>query len=68
VDPNNPESFWVIGEFANNWTSPTGNSRWGTWISDLTIAPVPEPLTISLFGAGILGVAAVRRRRKKNSA
>lgn len=26
--------------------------------------PVPEPLTISLFGAGLAGVAAMRRRKK----
>jgi hypothetical protein len=26
---------------------------------------VPEPLTLSLFGAGVLGAAAMRRRRKK---
>lgn len=30
-----------------------------------TGAPVPEPVTISLFGAGLFGAAAMRRRRKK---
>ena len=30
--------------------------------------PVPEPLTLSLFGAGLAGVAAFRRRRKSQSA
>lgn len=28
------------------------------------VSPVPEPLTLSLFGMGLAGVAAVRRRRK----
>jgi hypothetical protein len=27
--------------------------------------PVPEPFTLSLFGAGLAGAAALRRRRKK---
>ena len=27
-------------------------------------APVPEPLTLSLFGAGLAGTAAMRRRKK----
>jgi hypothetical protein len=29
---------------------------------------VPEPLTLSLFGAGLAGVAAMRRRKKTNKA
>lgn len=29
------------------------------------IVAVPEPLTMSIFGAGILGAAAMRRRKKK---
>lgn len=31
-------------------------------------APVPEPITLSLFGAGLAGAAVVRRRRKSNKA
>jgi len=30
--------------------------------------PVPEPLTLSLFGAGLAGAAAFRRRRKSQNA
>jgi hypothetical protein len=33
-----------------------------------TILPVPEPMTLSLFGAGIVGAAALRRRRKAKKA
>jgi hypothetical protein len=28
---------------------------------------VPEPLTLSLFGAGLAGMAALRRRRQKSA-
>lgn len=37
--------------------------------ADLVRAPVrvPEPLTLSLFGAGLAGVAALRRRRSKKA-
>jgi len=35
----------------------------GTFFSPFNVT-VPEPLTISLFGAGLIGAAAARRRRK----
>jgi hypothetical protein len=31
-------------------------------------ANVPEPVTLSLFGVGLAGAAALRRRKRKNSA
>lgn len=64
VDPENPYDFWVIGEYASNYNSPTSFSRWGTWIAQVN---VPEPLTISLFGAGLAGAFAARRRAKKST-
>ncbi len=38
----------------------------GIWTSQLTdfISPVPEPTTPALFGAGLAGLTAMRRRRK----
>jgi len=33
-------------------------------ITELSITEVPEPLTLSLFGAGVAGAAALRRRKK----
>jgi hypothetical protein len=35
---------------------------------DLTLNPVPEPFTLSLFGAGLAGAAAMRRRKKAQKA
>jgi hypothetical protein len=76
VDPNNPESFWAIGEFAREPNTPedghpggTGGTRWGTWISDLTLSAVPEPSTwaMMLVGFGGLG-AALRGSRRKRAA
>lgn len=42
-----------LGQFAAGLNSPLATSA------------VPEPLTLSLFGAGLVGAAAIRRRKKK---
>jgi len=48
------------GAYGQSWTDIVfPNGVGGT--------PVPEPITISLFGAGIAGAAALRRRNKKSA-
>jgi hypothetical protein len=77
VDPNNPEDFWAIGQFAREFNDAagghpggTGGSRWGTWITEITLTAVPEPATwaMMLIGFGLLGgalrsAASADRRR-----
>jgi hypothetical protein len=54
---------------ANQWCNPEGDT------SDLfitatftpTVTHVPEPMTLSLFGAGLAGAAAMRLRRRKKA-
>jgi len=36
----------------------------GCWSDQTCIRSVPEPLTLSLFGAGLAGAVAMRRRKK----
>jgi hypothetical protein len=46
----------------NNWCNPEGNT--GNLYLRADFAKIPEPMTMSLFGVGLAGAAALRRRRK----
>ncbi len=71
IDPNDENTFWVIGEFAREYNlaqfghpGGTGGSRWGTWIAQIN-APVPEPSTYALMGLGLAAMAGLASRRRK---
>ena len=56
-----------MGQFdASNFSVTDFNYTWTLTVSDINGTPVPEPLTLSIFGAGLVGAAAMRRRRKKS--
>ena len=40
----------------------------GYWLADSSTVPVPEPFTVTLFGAGVAGLIAVRRRKTAKTA
>jgi hypothetical protein len=62
VDPSNPNAFWVVQEWAD--TPVSGQSRWSTQITQLSIAAVPEPATAGILGIGSLLLLARRGRRR----
>ncbi len=71
LDPSDEQSFYLIGQFAREYNNAanghpggTGASRWGTWVAVLNVSAVPEPSTYALmvFGFGVIGAAALRRR------
>lgn len=41
-----------------------GNGNIGNLLDNVSVSAVPEPITLSLFGAGLAGAAAFRRRKK----
>ncbi len=74
LDPNDPRSFWAIGEYAREYNDAagghpggTGGSRWSTWITQLNVGTaVPEPASWAMMIAGFGLVGAAMRRRRGN--
>lgn len=61
-------TFSFVGT-GSDTLSLSGTDSIGAWYADdivITAAPVgvPEPITLSLFGAGLIGAVALRRRNK----
>jgi hypothetical protein len=65
--------FLTVNTFSDSGgTSPVqliaDTKQWRVGVADLTSPPpptsVPEPFTMSLFGAGLAGVVAMRRRKR----
>ena len=65
VDPTDKQSFWVVAQFADAFAIPgSGFGRWGTNITQLSLANVPEPgsWALMIVGFGIVG-GSMRRKR-----
>jgi len=64
LDPHNP--WFIHGYFVSDGNS--GYSEFKAYISNIDpheIGSVPEPATMMLVATGMLGMAAIRRRRKE---
>lgn len=71
LDPNGQSQFNFFGNAGEQITQLTIFVTDPTLLQDIkqvslgvTGIPLPEPLTLSLFGAGLIGAGALRRRKK----
>jgi hypothetical protein len=69
------QSMNSLGGTFDNWQANIdpddpvgGNTNLAFFLTDDLVAAVPEPGTLALFGVSLLGLAALRRRRKASSA
>ena len=82
LDPNNDQSFWAIGEYAELWNNAagcgsvvpaiagctrTGGSTWGTWISEINVATVPVPEP-ETYALMLAGLAAIGAMTRRRAA
>lgn len=45
--------------------APTNSTGyWGPFVDNVSVSVVPEPSAFALFGAGLLGLGVVARRRR----
>ena len=82
LDPNNDQSFWAIGEYAEVWnnakgctigkdygcTSTNGGSTWGTWISEIKLDSVGAVPEPGTYALMFGGLLAVGAMARRRAA
>lgn len=67
---DNPLSFYFIGYADGDFSQSREPQKYGSWTlasnGELTFAPVPIPAAVWLFGAGLMGLVGVARRRRNS--